>query len=561
MNTTIRHLAAAAGVSVATASRAMSGSPAVVEATRQRVLQAAAQLDYTPSRLARSLVTGLTGNVGVIVPDITNSFYPPFLAELESTLAARDLGLVIGNSHESRERELGLARRMSTQVDTVVLASSRLSDEQIVQAVASWPVVLVNRRLDPAFARPERLTEVVIDVEPGFAAAVGHLHALGHRQLTYVDGPPQSWSATQKRVVLNRVCADLGIALTIVGTARPDFSTGRTVGTEIVATGATAVLTYNDQVALGVLAACHDAGAEVPEQISVVGCDDSLPDGLARPGLTTIDSSARSLGAMSAAAVVDPSAARHGTVPTRLVVRGSTGPPPPEPTESIPRRGARMTARTATRTPSSALLRDNPVIAVLRASRPEDYDAVVEVLTEHGVRSIELTLSTPGTLDHLPSLLRRVGSDVEIGIGTITDVEQAQRAIDEGARYLVTPLMDLGVIALAVRHGIPVYPGGLTPTELFSGWRAGASAVKIFPAQTVGAQYVRHLRGPFPDLQFVPSGGIGLEDIPAWLRAGATAVSLGGPLVGEALNGGSLKALADRVRTAMDVVASTRAAR
>jgi 2-dehydro-3-deoxyphosphogluconate aldolase/(4S)-4-hydroxy-2-oxoglutarate aldolase len=211
---------------------------------------------------------------------------------------------------------------------------------------------------------------------------------------------------------------------------------------------------------------------------------------------------------------------------------------------------------TPPRTPPSQRLRDSPVIAVLRASRPEDYDAVVEVLVEHGVRSVELTLSTPGTLEHLPALLARFGTEAEIGIGTITDLEQARRAIDGGARYLVTPVMDLEVVALAVRHGIAVYPGGLTPTELYAGWLAGASAVKIFPAETVGPRYVAHLRGPFPDLEFVPSGGIGLEDVPGWLGAGATAVSLGGPLIGDALRGGSLVALADRVRRTLDVVAS-----
>lgn len=210
------------------------------------------------------------------------------------------------------------------------------------------------------------------------------------------------------------------------------------------------------------------------------------------------------------------------------------------------------------RTPPSPRFRDSPVIAVLRASRPEDYDAVVEVLVEHGVRSIELTLSTPGTLQHLPTLLARVGEGAEIGVGTITDLDQAQQAIDTGAQYLVTPVMNLEVVALAVQHRTAVYPGGLTPTELHAGWQAGASAVKIFPAETVGPRYASHLRGPFPDLQLVPSGGIGLADIAGWLQAGATAVSLGGPLIGDALTGGSLGALADRVRRTLDVVASAR---
>jgi 2-dehydro-3-deoxyphosphogluconate aldolase/(4S)-4-hydroxy-2-oxoglutarate aldolase len=210
-----------------------------------------------------------------------------------------------------------------------------------------------------------------------------------------------------------------------------------------------------------------------------------------------------------------------------------------------------MTA--STRLEPSTLLREHPIIAVLRARDATDYDAVIDVLVENGVHSVELTLSTPNTFEHLPALVARGGADVEIGLGTITTVGQAQRAIDAGATYLVTPITRLDIVELAVRNGIPVFPGGLTPTELYSAWEVGATAVKIFPAETVGPQYGSHLRGPFPELQFVPSGGITLADIPLWLHAGATAVSLGGPLIGDALKGGSLAALADRCTAAVEV--------
>jgi 2-dehydro-3-deoxyphosphogluconate aldolase / (4S)-4-hydroxy-2-oxoglutarate aldolase len=203
--------------------------------------------------------------------------------------------------------------------------------------------------------------------------------------------------------------------------------------------------------------------------------------------------------------------------------------------------------------PSPVLL-ETPLIAVLRAPQATDYDAVVEVLGQNGVRCVELTLSTPGTIDHLPALIEHAGSELEIGVGTITTVTDAQRAIDAGAKYLVTPVINLEIIALALKHRLPVFPGGLTPTELHSAWVAGATAVKVFPAQTVGAKYGSHLRGPFPDLRFVPSGGVGLDDIPAWLNAGATAVSLGGPLIGDALKGGSLQGLAERTKRAVEIV-------
>ncbi|MCE3277194.1 MAG: aldolase, partial [Propionibacteriaceae bacterium] len=129
--------------------------------------------------------------------------------------------------------------------------------------------------------------------------------------------------------------------------------------------------------------------------------------------------------------------------------------------------------------------------------------------------------------------------------------------MDCGAQYLVTPTMNLPVVDLAVRRKIAVFPGGLTPTELAAGWRAGATAVKIFPAETVGAGYLKHLRGPFPDLEAIPSGGVDLDATREWLAAGAAAVSIGGPLLGDALEGGELSALRDRCRAVRAVVAAT----
>lgn len=193
------------------------------------------------------------------------------------------------------------------------------------------------------------------------------------------------------------------------------------------------------------------------------------------------------------------------------------------------------------------LLGRHRIVAVLRAADSAAYEPVIEVLVAGGVHAIELTLTTPGTLERLPELSLRQPSAV-LGVGTVTSAVQAESAIERGARYLVTPALDLEVIAVARAAGVPVYPGALTPTEVLAAWRAGASAVKIFPAETVGPRYGGHLRGPFPDLRFIPSGGVSLDDVPAWFEAGASAVSLGGPLIGDALSGGSLDALAERCR-------------
>jgi len=200
----------------------------------------------------------------------------------------------------------------------------------------------------------------------------------------------------------------------------------------------------------------------------------------------------------------------------------------------------------ASRPVPSQILRDTRVIAVLRSTHAAAYAPVIEALLEGGVFSIELTLSTPGVFAELPRLQERFGAGAEFGVGTITTAAEALRAVEAGAKYLVTPLTDPSVIAAAVEHGVAVYPGGLTPTELFAGWSAGATAVKVFPASVVGPGYVSMLRGPFPDIEVVPSGGVGTNDAAAWIRAGALAVSLGGPLIGDAFHGGDLKQLTER---------------
>lgn len=206
----------------------------------------------------------------------------------------------------------------------------------------------------------------------------------------------------------------------------------------------------------------------------------------------------------------------------------------------------------------SATLLASPLIAVLRAGHAGDYGPVVATLALAGITSIELTLSTPGTLEHLGELRNRLPEGIDIGVGTVTTTAQAAAALDAGADFLVTPLTNTSIITAAVASGVPVYPGGLTPTELHSGWSAGATAVKLFPASTVGPSYIGQLRGPFPDIDIIPSGGIGIDEISSWIGAGALAVSLGGPLIGDAFAGGSMASLRDRAERALSLVLESR---
>lgn len=201
------------------------------------------------------------------------------------------------------------------------------------------------------------------------------------------------------------------------------------------------------------------------------------------------------------------------------------------------------------------------VVAVLRARHASAYAPVIESLVAGGVTLIELTLTTAGVVEHLPGLRRAFGQDAEIGVGTVVDPGSANVVLDSGAQFLVTPTVNTDVIAMGVERGVPVIPGGLTPTELFAGWSAGATAVKVFPASTVGPGYIAQLRGPFPQMEFIPSGGVDLDDAPAWMAAGATAVSIGSPLLRDAFDGGSLSHLTERCRRVTALVAEAYTAR
>lgn len=182
------------------------------------------------------------------------------------------------------------------------------------------------------------------------------------------------------------------------------------------------------------------------------------------------------------------------------------------------------------------------------------YTPVIESLVTGGIKLIELTLSTQGAVDFLPGLRSAFGQAAEIGVGTVTTAEEAENVLDAGGQFLVTPTVNPPAVAAALRRGVPVFPGGLTPTELFAGWSAGATAVKVFPASAVGPDYIGQLRGPFPQMRLIPSGGVSIEDAPGWITAGALAVSLGGPLVRDAFTGGNRQQLTDRARRVTSLV-------
>ncbi|MFH8575297.1 bifunctional 4-hydroxy-2-oxoglutarate aldolase/2-dehydro-3-deoxy-phosphogluconate aldolase [Streptomyces zaomyceticus] len=199
-----------------------------------------------------------------------------------------------------------------------------------------------------------------------------------------------------------------------------------------------------------------------------------------------------------------------------------------------------------------AALAAAPVIAILRSTSATRFAEVTDTLLASGVRAVEFTLTTPGVLDALREYAADAPPGLALGAGTVTTPAEALAAVEAGATYLITPTTSTEVIAEAVRLGVPVLPGAYTPTEILTAWRAGATMVKLFPAATGGPGYLRAVRAPLPHVPLVPTGGIGVTDAPAYLAAGAAALGIGGPLVGDACEGGSLAALGERVAALLE---------
>jgi 2-dehydro-3-deoxyphosphogluconate aldolase/(4S)-4-hydroxy-2-oxoglutarate aldolase len=190
-------------------------------------------------------------------------------------------------------------------------------------------------------------------------------------------------------------------------------------------------------------------------------------------------------------------------------------------------------------------LAEHPVLGIVRGDDPDAALRTVLALAAEGIGLVEVSLTTTGAFGVLERAAAELGD--RVGAGTVLTRDDAVRARDAGAAFVLTPALGPGVDA-ALELGLPVVAGALTPTEVLAAVRAGAAAVKVFPASLHGPAYLRALRDPFPDVALVPVGGVGVADVRPYLDAGALAVGAGGPLVGDAARGGDLGALRERAR-------------
>lgn len=175
---------------------------------------------------------------------------------------------------------------------------------------------------------------------------------------------------------------------------------------------------------------------------------------------------------------------------------------------------------------------DEGVVPVVRVTSAQEAIDVSEAIKEGGISLIEITMSVQGAIDVIKELTKKYKDEIIMGAGTILDPETARAALLAGAQFIVTPTLNLEVIQMAHRYSAVVVPGAMTPTEILTAWNAGADMVKVFPAaQLGGPEYLKALKGPLPQILLVPTGGVNLQNAGAFIKAGASAIGVGGELV------------------------------
>ncbi len=176
-------------------------------------------------------------------------------------------------------------------------------------------------------------------------------------------------------------------------------------------------------------------------------------------------------------------------------------------------------------------IREIGIIPVIRTDSAEQAKSIIEALIQGGIDVLEVTMTIPNAIDLIAELTDNYKNKAIIGAGTVLDKDTAQKCIESGAKFIVSPILDLETVSFCNRIEITVMPGAVTPTEIFTAWKAGADTVKIFPVSAVGGvSYLKAVKAVFPQIEFVPTGGVNLENAIDYIKAGALAVGIGSEL-------------------------------
>jgi len=324
---TIHVVAQRCGVSISTVSRALSRPERVNAVTRELVQATALQLGYQPSPAARALLSGRSMSIVLMVPDITNPFFFDLIRGAQHRSAAVGYTQVLVDTEESIRLEAAHLATSVKSADGVVLAAARLPDAALAAAATRQPLVLINRSVPG-------VSSVSIDTPAGYVQAMDLLVASGHRTLAYVSGPRSSVSDGRRWKAISLAARRLRVTVRRLGPFPPTRAAGAGAADAALLAGVTGILAFNDLLALGILHRLAERRIAVPEQVSLVGCDDIFGADFCDPPLTTITAPIEAAGARATDLLLD----QLGTVRSRavhdeilaatLTVRASTGPAP-----------------------------------------------------------------------------------------------------------------------------------------------------------------------------------------------------------------------------------------
>jgi LacI family transcriptional regulator len=328
---TIRDVARASGVSIATVSRVTNGSARVTEETRRRVWEAAVRLDYWPNGAARTLTTNLTGAVGILLPDLYGEFFSEVLRGIDRAARARRHQMLVSSSHADMDTILASSYAMHGRVDgLIVMAPEAASESAIEQIRRRFPMVLLNPR-----HCPEGCSAVSVRNFEGAHEVARHLLRLGHRRFALIQGPAGNVDAEERLRGYRLALAQAGVEGDAVLEVPGDFTeaSGHAAAAAVLSRPRrpTAALAANDYMAIGLLGALREAGVPAPGGIAVAGFDDIAIGRYLHPSLTTVHVDACAMGEMAMNLLlgsiggISPYAARHETLPATLVVRESCG--------------------------------------------------------------------------------------------------------------------------------------------------------------------------------------------------------------------------------------------
>lgn len=201
-------------------------------------------------------------------------------------------------------------------------------------------------------------------------------------------------------------------------------------------------------------------------------------------------------------------------------------------------------------------IEESGIIAVLRLDDISQFDNIVDALLNGGVNTLEITLTTPNALELIKSFAGKNRNDFYLGAGTVLTPDDAKNVVKAGAQFIVSPILDFGIIEFANKNDIAVLPGAYTPTEIYRAWQAGADVVKVFPATSLGPKYFGDIRGPMPFLKLTPTGGVDVNNAADFIKAGASFLGAGTAMLDKTLiknkDWAGLSALAAKFKSEVD---------